>query len=294
MKHFKNLSDLHLENGFIAPENPMISLVKCGGLCRRGKIEFTTDFYMIGFKKMKSGVFSYGKTKYDHQNGSMSFVKPRQRIAFQDLIFEEDGFLIFFHEDFLTGHSLYQNIKKYNFFNYEVNEALHLSIREEHIIWELHNKIYDEYISNQDEYSRDIMIGHIESILKYAQRFYKRQFLNRRELTGRTITRFNQILLAYSERGLFQQHGLPTVTFMANELNISAHYLSDLLKQETGKTALEHIHIYLISEAKNMLKGSGKNITETAAVLGFENLPYFSRLFKKETGLSPKKFQNLN
>lgn len=294
MKHFKSISELHRSNGFAMPENPLISLVKCGGLCPAEKQEFTTDFYMIGLKKLKSGIFSYGKTKYDHENGSMSFVKPRQIIAFQNLIFEDDDFMIFFHEDFLIGHSLYQDIKKYNFFNYEVNEALHLSPQEDKVMWELHDKIKTEYINNQDEYSRDIMIGHIESMLKYAQRYYKRQFLNRKELTGKTITRFNQILIAYSENGSLQERGFPSVTLMADQLNISAHYLSDLLKQETGKTAIELIHIYLISEAKNMLKGSGRNITETAALLGFENLPYFSRLFKKETGLSPKKFQNLN
>lgn len=294
MLHFKTISDLHKNNGFAAPENPLISLVKCGGTCSTGQHEFTTDFYMIGFKKIKSGIFSYGKTQYDHQNGSMSFVRPRQIMAFQDLIFEEDDFLIFFHEDFLTAHPLFQDIKKYNFFEYDVNEALHLSPEEEKVMWDLHDKIKTEYINNQDEYSRDIMIGHLESMLKYAQRYYKRQFLNRRELTGKTVSRFNQLLVAYSENGSLQERGLPSVAFMADQLNISGHYLSDLLKQETGKTALEHIHIYLIAEAKNILKGSGKNITETASMLGFENLPYFSRLFKKETGLSPKKFQNQN
>ncbi|WP_421943250.1 helix-turn-helix domain-containing protein [Pedobacter sp.] len=294
MKHFKSISELHRHNGFASPENPLISLVKCGGVCSSGQFEFTTDFFMVGFKKLKSGIFSYGKTKYDHQLGSMSFVKPRQVIAFKDLIFEENDFLIFFHEDFLNGHPLFHDIKKYNYFNYEVNEALHLSPKEEQVMWDLHDKIQMEYLNNQDEYSREIMIGHIESMLKYAQRYYKRQFINRRELSGNTTSRFHQVLTTYSEDGSLQQLGLPSVTFMANQLNISPHYLTDLLKQETGKTALDLIHIYLIAEAKNILKGSGRNITETAAMLGFENLPYFSRLFKRETGLSPKKFQSQN
>jgi len=291
MKHFKTISELYAANGFPPPENPLLSLVRCSNSCTLGDKAFTTDFYMIGFKKIRSGEFLYGRTRYDHDSGSMSFVKPRQVLEFKNLEFEEDGFLIFFHEDFLNGHSLYSNIKKYNFFEYDVNEALHLSPGEEVIIWELYNKIKTEYYNNQDEYSREIELTHIDSILKYAQRFYKRQFINRHEMIGATVSRFNHALSVYSEKNLLQEKGLPSVKYMANELNLSPHYLSDLLKQETGKTAIELIHIFLVSEAKNLLKGSDNNIAETAYALGFDNLPYFSRLFKKEVGVSPNQFK---
>jgi len=282
---------MHRDNGFPLPENPLFSIYQCNKTCTLGDREFTTDFYMIGFKKLKSGVFMYGRTKYDHDNGSMSFVKPRQVIEFKNLELEEDGFLLFFHEDFLNGHFLHNEINKYGFFDYEANEALHLSPREEQIIWDLYHKIETEYNNNQDEYSRDIIITHIDSILKYAQRFYKRQFINRTEVSGKTVSRFNQALSVYFSNGHLQSKGLPTVNFMAGQLNLSPRYLSDLLKQETGKTAIELIHIYLISEAKNRLKGEDQSVSEIAYTLGFENLPYFSRLFKKEVGLSPNQFK---
>jgi len=293
MKHYKLLSELHRDNGFAGPENPLIGLHRCdqNGTCSLGDREFTTDFYMIGFKKLKSGVIMYGRTKYDHDNGSMLFIKPRQVVQFKNLEFDEDGFLIFVHEDFLNGHFLHNEIKKYNFFDYEANEALHLSPREEEIIWDLYAKIETEYYNNQDEYSRDIILTHIDSILKYSQRFYKRQFINRTELSGKTVSKFNDALSVYFNNGNLQTKGLPTVNAIAAQLNLSSRYLSDLLKQETGKTAIELIHIYLVNEAKNMLIGEDQNVSEIAYTLGFENLPYFSRLFKKEVGVSPNQFK---
>jgi len=291
MHHFKPLSEMSRMNGFPPPENPMIGVVRCNHSCSIGDREFTSDFYMIGVKKIKSGVILYGRTKYDHDNGCMSFFKPRQVIQFKNLEFEEDGFLIFFHEDYINGHPLHDEIKKYGYFEYEANEALHLSPKEEQTIWELFNQIEGEYRNNPDEYSRGIILAHIDSILKYAQRYYKRQFINRGTGAGRMDGKFQKVLNAYFENGLLQSQGLPTVSYMASQLHISPRYLSDVLKEETGKTALELIHISLIGEAKNLLRAVDQSVGEIAYSLGFENLPYFSRLFKKEVGVTPKEYK---
>ncbi len=291
MQHFKSLAEMHRYNGIALPENPLFSLVRCGGVCVLGDREFTTDFYMIGMKKIKSGVILYGRTRYDHDTGSMMFIKPRQVIEFKNLQHEEDSFMIFMHEDFLNGHALHKEINKYAFFEYETNEALHLSPQEEKVIWDLYHRIDAEYKNNIDEFSRDIILTHIDSMLKYSRRFYKRQFINRTELSGKTISKFNAALTAYFNDGLLDTQGLPTVSALASQLNLSSRYLSDLLKQETGKTALELIHIYLINEAKDRLKSDDQSISEIAYALGFENLPYFSKLFKKETGISPNQFK---
>lgn len=282
---------MHRYNGFPLPENPLFSIHRCAQNCSIGDREFTSDFYMIGFKKLKSGVIMYGRTKYDHDNGSMMFIKPRQVIEFKTVEYEEDAFIMFIHEDFLNGHFLHTEMSKYAFFDYETNEALHLSPSEEQTIWDLYYKIEAEYHNNTDEYSRDIMLTHIDSILKYSQRYYKRQFINRTELSGKTVSKFNDALAAYFANGLLVSQGLPSVNVMASQLNLSSRYLSDMLKQETGKTAMELIHIYLVNEAKNRLKSDDQRVSEIAYELGFENLPYFSRLFKKETGLSPNQFK---
>ncbi len=291
MQHFKTISELHRTTGFPPPMHPLISLIRCGGTCSIGEKEFTSDFYLISFKKLKSGIIRYGQTKYDHANGSMAFIKPRQVAEFRNLEFEEDGFVIFIHEDFLHGHPLHAAIKKYGFFEYEVNEALHLSPKEEELIWDLFNRIDAEYRNNPDEFSRNIMLTHIDSVLSYAQRFYKRQFIDRTILSTKTVSKFNEALKEYLAAGSLQDQGLPTVTLLASKLHLSSRYLSDLLKEETGKTAMELIHIHLISEAKNLLKGADQSVGEIAYTLGFENLPYFSRLFKKEVGVSPMQYK---
>ncbi|UZR97382.1 helix-turn-helix domain-containing protein [Chondrinema litorale] len=291
--HHKTLADLHRAYNWPAPEHPLFSIVNCTADCPLGDREFTSDCYLIGFKKLRAGVILYGRTKYDHSNGSMMFVKPRQIIEMKHLEFEETGFMILVHEDYLAGNELHNNIQKYSFFEYETNEALHLSPKEEDIIWELFNKITLEYNSNQDEYSREIIISHVASILMYSQRFYKRQFINRTDMSGKTVTKFNEALRAYFDAGYLISKGLPSVNALAQDLYVSPRYLSDLLKQETGKTAIDLIHISLIAEAKNMLRIENQNIAEVAYQLGFENTSYFTRLFKKQTGMKPLEFKKM-
>ncbi len=289
--HFKSLGDVHRCNNYPAPENPLLTLFRCNPLRSVASYEVTTDFYIIAFKRLASGEIRYGRTRYDHGSGSMYFMKPLQAIQMKDIALDGDGFEIWFHEDYLSGHPLHAAIKKYSYFNYELNEALHTSPKEQQIIWELFGKIETEYNNNQDEFTREIILGHIESILKYSQRFYKRQFLNRNILSGTTVTKFNAVLAAYFDKGLLQEKGLPSVAMLAAELHLSPRYLSDLLKQETGKTAMELIHLSLVSEAKNLLNGGNHTVSEIAYLLGFENPPYFSRLFKKETGVSPNQYK---
>ena len=293
MIHFKTISELAQAEGFPPPENPLFSLNLISESNNALKnMEITCDFYIICLKKLKSGVILYGKTKYDHDMGSMFFMKPRQSLTVQDVQLKDNGFAIHVHEDFLMGHPLFTEIKRYNYFDYEINEALHVSPREEKILWSLFHKMETEYHNNPDEFSKSIILSHLDSILKYAQRFYKRQFIDRKPLTGITVTKFNECLNVYFEKGEAGEKGLPNVNYMASQLHLSPKYLSDLLKQETGKTALELIHLYMISEAKNMLAAGDRSISEIAFQLGFENPPYFSRLFKKEVGMSPKEFKS--
>lgn len=293
MIHYSSLTQMHHENQWNPPCHPLFSVVGFLSECTLGDREFTSDCYVIAFKKIITGHFMYGRTPYDHDNGCLFFTKPRQIIEMKDLQFEKDGFMLLIHEDYIKGHELHKVIDQYGFFDYETNEALHLSPKEEKTIWDLYGKIDDEYQTNPDEYSREIILNHIISILKYSQRYFKRQFVDRQQVTGKTASKFNEVLKNYLAKNSIKEQGLPTVHYLAEQLFLSPRYLSDLLKQETGKTALELIHLSLISEAKNLLRLKQQSVSEIAYELGFENSSYFARLFKKQTGKTPSEFRNM-
>jgi len=292
--HCKTNAQLHEINRYTPPIHPMLSLLAYNELTddTLRAARFTGNFYVICLLKVMSGYVLYGKTKYDHCSGSMMFMKPRQIIEFNNVKFAENSFVILVHEDYLSGHWLQEQIRKYSYFDYEINEAVHTCPPEEKIIWDLYEKIRVEYQGNQDELSTEIILSHLNSILKYSDRFYKRQFADRRVNTSSSTTRkFHDALKDYFKTGQQQIQGLPSVNYLAGDLFISTRYLSEVLKQETGKNALEHIHIYLIAEAKNQLLGSDSNVSGIAYQLGFKSPSYFTRLFKKVAGITPMQYK---
>ena len=297
MQHFKTLSAYFDYMQLPRPEHPMLSVLFATGenflpCPKEHSPPITNDCYTISLKKIVKGNLNYGRTKYDFTNGALIFIAPRQVLQWESsVVFEQKGFSINFHEDFIKGTELAQQIKKYGFFSYSVNEALHLSPREERQIESIVENIEIEYHNNQDEFSKDIIISQLSTLLKYANRFYERQFLNRKELSNDLLEQFNQQLGAYFESGQLQEKGIPSIEQLADKMSVSQRYLSDTLKKETGKTTTEHLQLYLIDAAKNILLKPNISISEVAYELGFEYPQYFSRLFKKKEGLSPSEYR---
>lgn len=297
MQHFKTLSAYLEYLELPRPEHPMLSVFTAIGdgflpCPKESSPPITNDCYSISFKKIVTGDLTYGRTTYDFTNGALFFIAPRQVLQWDEsVVFEQKGFSINFHEDFLKGTELAHQIKKYGFFSYSANEALHLSPREEKQVESIVENIDLEYHNNQDEFSKDIIISQLITLLKYANRFYERQFLTRKELANDLLEQFNEQLSAYSDSGLLQEKGIPSIEQIAEQLSVSQRYLSDTLKKETGKTSTEHLQLYLIDEAKDILLNPSKTISEVAYELGFEYPPYFSRLFKKKEGMSPTEYR---
>lgn len=296
MQHFKTLSAYLEYLELPRPEHPMFSIYTAMGegylpCPKASSPPITNDCYSISFKKFVQGDLTYGRTKYDFTDGVLFFIAPRQVLQWdQSAVFEQKGFSMNFHEDFLKGTELAYQIKKYGFFSYSAHEALHLSPSEEKQIQSIVENIEVEYRNNHDQFSKDIIISQLSTLLKYANRFYERQFLHRKELANDLLTQFNAALETYFESGQLRENGVPSIEMLAQKLSVTQRYLSDALKKETGKTTTEHLHLFLVDEAKNLLLTPDASVAETAYQLGFEYPQYFSRLFKKKVGLSPKQF----
>lgn len=297
MQHFKTLSAYFDYLQLPSPEHPMLSVLTGLGdsflpCPKESSPPITNDCYTISLKKNIKGSLNYGRTRYDFSNGALMFISPRQVLQWENIeTSEQKGFSITFHEDFIKGTVLAAQIKKYGFFSYSSNEALHLSPKEEHQIESLIENIEIEYQNNQDAFSKDIIISQLSTVLKYAHRFYERQFLNRKALSHDLLERFNSQLDSYFATDQLHLHGIPSIQEIADKMSVSQRYLSDTLKKETGKTSTEHLQFYLIDAAKNVLLNPNKKISEVAYDLGFEYPQYFSRLFKKQEGISPSEYR---
>ena len=284
-----------------APKHPLISVVDFSKIEKHEKIEeikLTCGFYSVMFKNHCANKLKYGKEYYDFQEGTLMCIAPNQIITIENNANSENadivGWGLFFHPDLIRGTSLGNKIKEYTFFSYEVNEALHLSDKEKQTLWDCVDKLENELSENIDLHSQNLITSNIELLLNYCARYYDRQFITRKKVNTNLLTKFETILNSYFNSNDQQYKKLPSVKYFAELLFLSPNYLSDLLKKETGKTAQEYLHYYLIEEAKNNLLNTDDPINEIAFNLGFEYPQYFSKLFKSKTGMTPLAYRNMN
>lgn len=253
------------------------------------------NFYSIFLKDVNCGDLRYGRNYYDYQEGTLVFMAPMQVMSVENQKTEKpQGWVLMFHPDLLRGTSLGQNMKKYTFFSYEVNEALHLSEQEREIVINCFHNIENELRHAMDNNSKDLIVSNLELFLNYSKRFYERQFVTRSHMANDALSRFERILDDYFHSDLPRRKGIPTAKYCADKMNLSVNYLSDMLRKDTGKSTLEHIQLRLVEVAKETLLGTQKSVSEVAYELGFEYPQYFSRLFKKRVGMTPNEYRAAN
>lgn len=301
MKRFSTISEFLQFRQLPRPEHPLICVFKVESV-ERLLIEepksWLYDFYAIGLKRVdnaKDARLKYGQQEYDFDNGIMSFVAPGQvlSLSLDDHVkaIKQSGWMMLIHPDFLWNTSLAQAINRYDFWDYSVHEALFLSEREEAMLAHIMEEVQRECQSNIDKFTKNIIISHIGTLLNYADRFYHRQFITREKANHQILERLEKVLNDYFEGDDLTSRGLPTVSYLAQSLNLSPKYLSSLLKVLTGENTQQHIHRKVIEKAKEKLSTTDLSISEIAYELGFEHIQSFSKLFKTKTNQSPMAFR---
>jgi len=295
-KIFQSISELHKAMGQPKPMHPLISVLDYGKAIFDPK-DFEQgiilDFYKISFKTNFSGKLRYGHGFYDFEEGGMSFVAPGQILKMQEEEADYSGMSLNIHPDFIRPYTLNENIKKYGFFSYAAAEALYLSEKEKETILAVFANIQDELDQRIDNFSQDVIISQLELLLNYSNRFYNRQFITRKAVNNDVLSKLENLLEDYFNTQKPLENGLPTVQFVADELQLSSRYLSDLLRSVSGQNTQQFIHDKLIEKAKEYIAKGTLSISEIAYKLGFEHPQSFNKLFKKKTNVSPVAFQEL-
>jgi AraC-like DNA-binding protein len=259
-------------------------------------VKFQYGMYCIFLKDVKCGDMKYGRHNYDYQAGTLVFFAPGQVMEMNKPAepYQPAGFGLVFHPDFLLGTELGKHIRNYKFFDYETNEALHLSDSERKMMLDCFAKIEFELKQPIDKHSKKLIASNIELFLDYCQRFYDRQFITRDNVNRGILEKFETLLNTYFESDQPQRIGIPSVAYFANELHLSANYFGDLIKKETGQSAKDYLQNKTIEHAKKILFETDKTVNEIAFDLGFKYPQHFTRLFKQEVGQTPTAFRSLN
>ena len=289
---FDSLSDFHRLLGLPKPMHPLISFTNIKDI----KIipdelgnTFILNFYKISYKPDLCEQVKYGQNYYDFGEGGLVYTGPNQLFEAHNKI--STGYILLIHPDFLLSYPLTKKIKQYGFFSYAANEALHISDKEKETIFSIFKIIDEEIQSRIDDFSQDVIISQIDLLLNYSNRFYKRQFITRKAVNNDLLQKVEDILDDYFNNGVSLLKGIPSVQDLAEQLNISPNYLSDMLRNLIGQNAQQLIHSKLIDKAKELLTTTTLSISEIAYQLGFEHSQSLNRIFKKKVNVSPLEFR---
>lgn len=296
--HSKSIAEIRAVFGLDKPTHPLITILDTQKLAYGeetvGK-RFTSDLYCIALKDSSCGI-DYGRNSYDFDDGVLIFTAPKQVITVKkpQELNQVKGWMLYFHPDLIRNTALGSKIDAYNFFDYEVHDALHLSENEQNTLDQIVQLIQDEIKERIDNHSQQVLVSNIELLLNNSKRFYERQFNTRSANNVDIVSKVELLLKDYYKENQLLENGQPTIQYLADYCHLSASYLSDLLTKETGRSAKDHINDFLVDKAKHLLLSSADSISGIAYTLGFNYPHYFGRLFKQKTGKTPQEYRQLN
>ena len=300
MDSIRKINTVNQANALVGIEtsHPLVTVLdfsKCGPM---EYIRMNLGLYGIFLKDIMDADIVYGRHQYDYQQGTLIFIAPGQVVGLgtrqEGEVFQPTGWGLMFHPDFLHGTSLARHIKDCTFFSYAIHEALHTSDEERKTIIDCFKKIKKELTRSIDKHSKKLIASNIELLLNYCERFYDRQFITREHANKDILIRFEAILNDYFQSGKASGEGIPSVTYCASKLNLSANYFGDLIKKESGITAQEYIHQKIVEVAKEKIFDVSKSIAEVSYELGFKYPQHFIRLFNQKVGYTPKEYRTMN
>lgn len=296
--HSKSITEIRAVFGLDKPTHPLITILDTEKLAYGeetvGK-RFSSDLFCIALKDSNCGI-DYGRNSYDFADGVLIFTAPKQVITVTkpQKLNQVKGWMLYFHPDLIRNTVLGSKIDSYNFFNYEVYEALHLSENEQNTLNQIVQLIQEEIKERIDNHSQQVLVSNIELLLNYSKRFYERQFNTRSASNIDVVSKVETLLKNYYSSNELVEKGQPSIQYLADHCYLSASYLSDLLTKETGRSAKDHINDFLVDKAKHLLLSSTDSISGIAYTLGFNYPHYFGRLFKQKTGKTPQEYRALN
>lgn len=293
--HFDTVEQYNRLRG-VPTNHPLVSVVDLTKARPMPAQTYQFGLYAIYLKELKCGDLRYGRSKYDYQEGTLLFIAPGQIIGVQPgaVTYEPKGWALLFHPELIRGTALGRLIKEYSFFSYDVNEALHLSVSEREIVVDCFRKIEKETTANIDKHSKKLIASNIELLLNYSTRFYDRQFITRDQANMGMLAKFEQLIHEYYSSDKPRKLGVPTVSYCATALHLSANYFGDLIRKESGITAQEYIQTAIINIARDKMVDVDKSISEVAYDVGFKYPQHFTRMFKKKVGVTPAAYRSLH
>jgi len=296
--HSKSINELLSGMRLKKPTHPLITIIDTEKLAYGEEtvgMRFSSELFCIALKDSSCGI-DYGRNHYDFDDGVLIFTAPDQIITVKKTqeLNQVKGWMLYFHPDLIRKTTLGEKIDSFNFFNYEVNEALHLSDQEQNVLTQIVELIKNEIKERIDNHSQQVLVSNIELLLNYSVRFYERQFNTRSASNFDIVSKVEVLLKDYYKNNELIDKGQPTIQYLANQCHLSPSYLSDLLAKETGRSAKDHINDFLVEKAKNLLLNSTDSISGIAYTLGFNYPHYFGRLFKQKTGKTPQEYRQFN